>query len=245
MKSSSLKGITGWGNAFCGPKFISLLGPDLSLCTSLWVLTSFRTKLVPASSLCWRSTVASGILWVLSRHTLTSSLSVWGSCFFLAQSWELPICHGVKFSFWGVTGYYLVQVSKECRAKRMCCWPRRAYKEILFLFLNQIYPVDHWPPITSYFQKHIKTEDFLAWVGLAWCEPPREDIWVVLSINVLFICASTELIRKTWIQGDIRQRDHPAFLWGLLRTSETNTLGAICLENFHCLFPIPSQLERV
>lgn len=161
MKSSSLKGITGWGNAFCGPKFISLLGPDLSLRTSLWVLTSFRTKLVPASSLCWRSTVASGILWVLSRHTLTSSLSVWGSCCFLAQSWELPICHGVKFSFWGVTGYYLVQVSKECRAKKMCCWPRRAYKEILFLFLNQIYPVDHWPPITSYFQKTYKNRRLL------------------------------------------------------------------------------------
>lgn len=78
----SLKGRTSWNSAFCEPKFISLLGPDLSLHSGHWVLRSLKTKLVPTFSKCQGSILEPDIQWVLSRHTLTSSFSVGGACSF-------------------------------------------------------------------------------------------------------------------------------------------------------------------
>lgn len=85
----------GWSNAFYRPKFISLLGLDLSFHTGHWILVSFRTKLAPAPSICQGPSMASGIHWLLSRHILTSGLRVWGTSSTLSaysQLWvKVPI----------------------------------------------------------------------------------------------------------------------------------------------------------
>ena len=151
-----------WSNAFYRPKFISLLGLDLSLYTGHWVLVSFRIKLAPASSVCQGSIMEPGIQWILNRHILTSGFRVWGTFSFLIQSYVLTLCCGSKFPSQGIMGDNVVQIGKECTVKKKTClWPRRAYKEFFFLFMNKIHPVGDWPPITSYVHKIQKNRRLL------------------------------------------------------------------------------------
>lgn len=174
MKPSLFKGIAGPDNALRGPKCISLLGPDLSLHTGHWVLTSFRTKLVSTSSEGPGSIMVPSIQWALRRHTLTSSLSVWGWPCLSHPKLVAALCRGLKRLSQGIMGHYLVQVSKECRAKKICPWPNRAWEEFFFSISESNISCgsqDCLWLLTS--TKYIKTEGSLAWVGIAWCEPPR------------------------------------------------------------------------
>lgn len=162
MKSSLFKGIAGPDNALRGPKCISLLGPDLSLHTGHWVLTSFRTKLVSTSSEGPGSIMVPSIQWALHRHTLISSLSVWGWPCLSHPKLVAALCRGLKRLSQGIMGHYLVQVSKECRAKKICPWPNRAWEEFFFFYFWIKYIL--WLtglPMTSYFHKVYKNRRLL------------------------------------------------------------------------------------
>lgn len=93
--------------------------------------------------------------------------------------------------------------------------------------------------------RYIKKESFWHEEALPSVSHPGEDIWVVLSLNALFSCASTEFMRKTMDTERWWQERPPRIS---LRTFEDywdNAPGTVSLENFHCLFPIHSRLERL